>query len=178
MIAASNQNLETKVKERSFRADLFYRLNVIPVRIPPLRDRGRDILLIAKHLIQKITEEASKEPLQLTQGAEELLLKHNWPGNVRELNNVIERTLATCEEEQIQPTHLPFYLFQNKISPGATQRSLLKDVVAKAEKAAILDALKITGFNKVSAAELLGIHRTLLYKKIKKYAISLTPDQG
>lgn len=176
LIAASNQNLEAKVRERSFRADLFYRLNVIPVRIPPLRDRGRDILLIARHFIEKITEDANKKPLRLTHGAEELLLNHSWPGNVRELNNVIERTMATCEEDQVQPTHLPFYLFQNKILPGAPQHSLLKDVVAKAEKAAIIDALKITGYNKVNAAELLGIHRTLLYKKIRKYALSLNPD--
>lgn len=176
LIAASNQDLEAKVKERTFRADLYYRLNVIPVQIPPLRERERDILLIAQHFLKNITEETSKQKLAITDSAEELLFNHQWPGNVRELNNVIERTVATCEEDLISPADLPFYLFQNKISPGRINQSLLKEVVTKAEKTAIQDALRITDYNKMNAADLLGIHRTLLYKKIKKYRISLRPE--
>jgi PAS domain S-box-containing protein len=175
LIAASNQDLDAKVKERAFRADLFYRLNVMPVHIPPLRERADDILLIARHLIKKISEETRQHELTLTYGAEELLTRHSWPGNVRELNNVIERTVATCEGEQITPADLPFYLHKSSADPGIIQRSLLKEVVAKAEKAAIQDALKMTDYNKMSAANLLGIHRTLLYKKIRKYRIPLTP---
>ena len=176
LIAASNQDLDLKVKERAFRADLFYRLNVMLVHIPPLRERGEDILKIAQHLIRKITEETRQQELSLTYGAEELLLRHSWPGNVRELNNVIERTVATCEGDQVTPADLPFYLHKSSGDPAVIQRSLLKEVVAKAEKAAIQDALKMTEYNKKSAANLLGIHRTLLYKKIKKYRISLSPD--
>lgn len=177
LIAASNQDLEAKVKERTFRADLYYRLNVIPVQIPPLRERGDDILLIAKHFLRKIVEDTNQQELTLSANAETLLLNHHWPGNVRELNNVIERTAATCEDERISPADLPFYLLQNKITPGKSDQSLLKDVVTKAEKAAIQDALKMTDYNKVHAADLLGIHRTLLYKKIKKYRIPLRSEQ-
>ncbi len=176
LITASNQDLEVKVKERGFRTDLFYRLNVMHVHIPPLRERNEDILMIARHLIKKITEETRQQELSLTYGAEELLLRHTWPGNVRELNNVIERTVATCEGDQITPADLPFYLHKSSADPSVIQRSLLKEVVAKAEKAAIQDALKMTAYNKKSAARLLGIHRTLLYKKIKKYRISLRPE--
>lgn len=176
LIAASNQDLDVKIKERAFRTDLFYRLNVMPVHIPPLRERSEDISMIAAHLIKKITEETRQQELSLTYGAEQLLQRHSWPGNVRELNNVIERTVATCEGDQITPADLPFYLHKSSADPAVIQRSLLKEVVAKAEKAAILDALKMTGYNKKSAASLLGIHRTLLYKKIKKYRISLSPE--
>jgi PAS domain S-box-containing protein len=176
LIAASNQDLDVKIKERAFRTDLFYRLNVMHVHIPPLRERSEDISMIAAHLIKKITEETRQQELSLTYGAEQLLLRHSWPGNVRELNNVIERTVATCEGDQITPADLPFYLHKSSADPAVIQRSLLKEVVAKAEKAAILDALKMTGYNKKSAASLLGIHRTLLYKKIKKYRISLSPE--
>lgn len=175
LIAASNQDLEAKVEEKTFRADLFYRLNVMPVQIPPLRERGKDVLLIAHHILEKIVEDTSKEELTFTPDAEELLLHHLWPGNVRELNNVVERTAATCEGHQITSADLPFYLHKDKIISGTMQHSLLKEVVAKAEKTAIQDALDLTDYNKARAAELLGIHRTLLYKKIKKYRINLAP---
>ncbi len=175
LIAASNQDLETKVAEKTFRADLFYRLNVMPVHIPPLRERGNDITLIARHILEKIVEDTSKEDLTFTPDAEALLLHHNWPGNVRELNNVIERTAATCEGHRIASADLPFYLHKDKISSGVVQQSLLKEVVAKAEKTAIQDALNLTNYSKVRAADLLGIHRTLLYKKIRKYRITLDP---
>jgi transcriptional regulator with PAS, ATPase and Fis domain len=95
---------------------------------------------------------------------------------VRELNNVIERTLATCKEERVTAADLPFYLHDTLKSVSSSPYSLLKEVVAKAEKLAIEDALKMTEYNKARAAEMLGIHRTLLYKKISKYGISLTPD--
>lgn len=175
LIAASNQDLEAKVEQGLFRADLYYRLNVIPLHIAPLRERGKDILLIARHLLKNITEQADAGEFDLTHGAEELLLSHHWPGNVRELNNVMERTFASCEGDHIASADLPFYLHKNKYVPGLIQRSLLKEVVTKAEKAAIQDALRLTDYNKVKAADLLGIHRTLLYKKIRKYRISLNP---
>lgn len=175
LIAASNQNLEEMVGRGEFRADLFYRLNVVPLHIPPLRTRGQDVLLLARHILLHRAEEAPGRVVDFTPAAEEVLQKHNWPGNVRELNNVLERTLATCEGDLITPADLPFYLHKNQMTVSSIQHSLLKDTVARAEKSAIQDALKITEYNKVQAAELLGIHRTLLYKKIKRYRISLTP---
>ncbi|SHO42600.1 sigma-54 interaction domain-containing protein [Desulfopila aestuarii] len=175
LLAASNQNLEEMVAKGTFRSDLYYRLNVVPLHIPPLRERGRDVLLLADHILQQIVDGTPGREVTFTPAAEELLVRHNWPGNVRELNNVIERTLATCEGDRITPADLPFYLHRNQLAVSPEQHSLLKDVVAKAEKSAIVDALKIAEYNKVKAAEILGIHRTLLYKKISRYGISLIP---
>lgn len=175
LIAASNQDLEAMVDRGEFRADLFYRLNVVPLHIPPLREREEDVVPLAKHLLQQITGDSVNEQVVFTPAAEDLLRKHGWPGNVRELNNVIERTMAIIEGDRITPADLPFYLHKGKETRDRGQSSLLKEVVARAEKIAIQDALKMTDYNKVKTAEILGIHRTLLYKKIAKYNISLLP---
>jgi len=176
LIAASNQDLGGMVERGEFRADLFYRLNVVALHIPPLRERSDDVVVLAKHLLRKICGKTAQQLVDFTPAAEALLKQHSWPGNVRELNNVIERTVATLGGNLITPADLPFYLHRDKESRGNGQSSLLKEVVAKAEKIAIKDALKMTGYHKVKTAELLGIHRTLLYKKITKYNISLIPD--
>ena len=175
LIAASNMDLEEMVERGEFRADLFYRLNVVPLHIPPLRDRADDVVCLARHLLQQIVGDRVQQQVDFAPSAEALLKQHTWPGNVRELNNVIERTMATFEGEHITSADLPFYLHQGKETRGSSQSSLLKEVVAKAEKIAIQDALKMTGYHKVKTAELLGIHRTLLYKKIAKYNIALIP---
>ncbi|WP_136799310.1 sigma-54 interaction domain-containing protein [Desulfosediminicola ganghwensis] len=175
LIAASNQNLEEMVDRGEFRADLYYRLSVVPLHIPPLRERGRDVLLLAHHMLEQNLDEVTGAGLRFSNEAEELLLKHNWPGNARELHNVVERTMATCEESLITPADLPLYLHKNTIGSATIQHSLLKEVVARAEKSAIVDALKMTAYNKAKAADMLGIHRTLLYKKARKYSIPLTP---
>lgn len=172
LLAASNQNLKDMVKAGTFRADLYYRLNVVPIEIPPLRERCQDIIPLSHHLLEKSMEATPREVF-LSPEAEEILTSHDWPGNVRELNNVIERTLATIDEAQIDPRDLPLYLHKGEKPAGTVGKSLLKEVVAKAEKAAISDALKLTNYNKAKASKILGIHRTLLYKKAKKYNISL-----
>lgn len=173
LIAASNQNLKEMVKACTFRADLYYRLNVVPIEIPPLRERIQDIIPLSHHLLEKSMAGTIKE-VSLSPQAEEVLISHDWPGNVRELNNVIERTLATIDEAEIHPRDLPLYLHRGqKTTQSSSGDSLLREVVAKAEKAAITDALKITNYNKTKASKILGIHRTLLYKKAKKYNISL-----
>lgn len=176
LISASNQNLAAMVERGQFRADLFYRLNVVPLHLPPLRERLGDIIPLARHLLTLASEEGLHRGIDFSKEAEAILLHHSWPGNVRELNNVIERTLATNEDETITPADLPFYLHQAKNKSTSTTCSLLKEVVAKAEKAAILDALKMTQHNKAQAALLLGIHRTLLYKKMQKYNLALSVD--
>ena len=176
LIAASNQHLEEMVARGDFRSDLYYRLNVVPLQIPPLRERGRDVLLLARHILLQICSEVPCREVDFTPAAEELLLRHGWPGNVRELNNVVERTLATCEGERIGPADLPFYLHRDQLAASPVQQSLLREVVAKAEKSAIVEALRLNGNNKAKAAEMLGIHRTLLYKKIGRYDIPLIPD--
>jgi transcriptional regulator with PAS, ATPase and Fis domain len=155
--------------EKSFRTDLFYRLNVIPLNIPPLRDRKEDIVPIAKHLLDEITPDSVT--IKIDPQAEEPLKNYNWPGNVRELRNVLERTLASLEGDTIHTYDLPYYL-NTKVTPSnQTRQASLKSSMNTAEKIAILDALKSTDYHKVHAAELLGIHRTLLYKKMKKYGL-------
>lgn len=176
LIAASNQNLKRMVGEGTFRADLFYRLNVMPIEIPPLKDRKDDIVPLAHHLLERISHEAAAPEMQISKEAEAILENHEWPGNVRELSNVIERTFATKDGDTIHTSDLPMYLHQALPPKAAPSQSLLRDVVARAEKAAIQDALKVTSYNKVQAADLLGIHRTLLYKKIRKYKISLSKN--
>lgn len=175
LIAASNRNLEEMVANGQFRADLYYRLNVVPIEIPPLRMRRPDIVPLARHLLQQISSETTVINRKFSKEAEKLLEHHDWPGNVRELNNVIERTVAAFDGEVIKPYDLPFYLHQCPNPKGKPSCALLKEVVAKAEKNAILDALKITGYNKAQTADILGIHRTLLYKKMRKYNIELDP---
>lgn len=174
LIAASNQDLAKMVTEGSFRADLYYRLNVVPVEIPPLRKRNEDVIPLAHHLLGEICEANGVTHKKFTKEAEQLLEGHSWPGNVRELNNVIERTLASIENDTILPHDLPLYLHQGNTQLPVHGSSLLKEVVAKAEKNAIIDALEITAYNKVQAAEILGIHRTLLYKKARKHGIPLS----
>jgi len=173
LIAATNQNLDEMLADRRFRKDLFYRLNVIPLHIPPLRKRRSDIIPIAEHLLRQLTREASLTEIKIDQDAEEALKSYDWPGNVRELSNVLERTMASLEGSVIHRHELPFYFHRDQNKITANCQTSIKEVHARAEKKAILFALKETGNNKVQAAKLLGIHRTLLYKKMKKYEISL-----
>lgn len=179
LIAASNQDLEGMVERGEFRADLYYRLNVVPLHIPPLRERGDDVVLLAEHLLAGAAERTQYGLSTFSESANNLLKSHNWPGNVRELDNVIERTSATFSGDEITVSDLPLYLHKYQAETNRVrEHSLLKEVVAKAEKTAIRDALQVTDYNKVKAAEMLGIHRTLLYKKIRKYNISLIPEAG
>jgi transcriptional regulator with PAS, ATPase and Fis domain len=178
LIVATNQNLDDMVVDRRFRKDLFYRLNVIPLHIPPLRERKEDIVPIAKHLLDQMAEEASLPEIHLHGDAEEALCRYDWPGNIRELTNVLERVLSALEGDTICRDDLPFYLLRSQIKPIKPGPSGLRDIQHRAEKETILHALKAARNNKARAAKLLGIHRTLLYKKIKKHALSVISDLG
>jgi PAS domain S-box-containing protein len=173
VIAATNQNLEEMMTDGRFRKDLFYRLNVIPLHIPPLRDRRSDIIPIARNLLKQMAQEAILFEFKLDKEAHKALRNYEWPGNVRELSNVLERVMSTLEGGTIYLKDLPFYIYGGrKISPKNSQ-AFLKEVQTKTEKEAIRYALIETNNNKAKAAEMLGIHRTLLYKKIKKYNLPL-----
>jgi PAS domain S-box-containing protein len=176
LIAATNQNLEEMVSAGIFRKDLFYRLNVIPLHIPSLRNRRTDIVHIASHLLNKLSQEAAMLNVKMAPDAERALADYDWPGNVRELSNVLERALSSIEGDTIEPEHLPFYVRRESLSAQATEYTSIRATQAKAEKSAILRALEETANNKTRAAELLGIHRTLLYKKMKKHAIAVRRD--
>jgi len=177
LISATNQNLEMLLEQKRFRKDLFYRLNVIPLHIPPLKERQADILAIARHLLEQMAREASLLDVKLSEEAQQILFDHAWPGNVRELSNVLERTLSFLEGDVIHAEDLPFYLRRGR-SEGKPSGTLnIRDVRAGAEKKAILEALKASRNNKAAAARALGIHRTLLYKKIQQYRIETEPSR-
>jgi len=174
LMAATNQNLERMVAEKRFRQDLFYRLNVFPLAIPPLRERPADILAIGRHLLHQMASEATLAEVHLSPEAAEALLGYDWPGNVRELSNVLERALATIDGAVIQLEDLPFHL-RHRRAGERTPLSSLREHQTKAEKDALRRALREAGYNKAQAARLLGIHRTLLYKKLRKYGLPLQP---
>jgi len=176
LIAASNQNLEEMLNDGRFRKDLFYRLNVIPIHITPLRKRRSDIVLTARHLLRNLAQEATMSGIRLDKSTEDVLKKSDWPGNVRELSNVLERALSSIDGDIIEIKDLPFYLTRDRQKSIKTNQSSIREAQAKAEKEAILYALEETNYNKAKAAGLLCIHRTLLYKKMKKYSIALQPN--
>ena len=176
IIAATNQDLDQMMAEGRFRKDLFYRLNVVPINIPPLRKRKNDIIPTAEYLLKQLAAEANLAEIRMDKSAQAVLRSYQWPGNVRELSNVLERTLSAFNGEAIGLADLPFYLHQDRKPLSEKGLSSLKAVQARMERESICSALEQTGYNKVKAAELLGIHRTLLYKKIKKYAIPLEKE--
>ncbi|KPJ77436.1 MAG: Fis family transcriptional regulator [Deltaproteobacteria bacterium SG8_13] len=175
LIAATNQDLEEMISDGRFRKDLYYRLNVISLQITPLRQRKSDIIPIARHLLHDLAREATLPDIRMNGDTEQALRRHPWPGNVRELSNVLERALSKLEGDTITPRDLPLYLARKPDETGPVNPTSIKAIQARAEKEAILQALEETGFNKVRAADLLGIHRTLLYKKMKKHGIALQP---
>ena len=176
VIAASNQPLEELVREKKFREDLFYRLNIFRIELPPLRDIPEDIPLIARHLVDELNEALGTAVNGMSDEAMYIFQRYSWPGNIRELRNVLERTVIVNRHGEIRKNHLPLYLLQNELElnedllkfkeefPGK-----LEQVMQEAEKALILKALEMTNNNKRQAAQLLGIHRSALYQKLKKY---------
>jgi len=175
LIAASNQDLEKMLEDGRFRKDLYYRLNVIPLHIPPLRERKEDIIPTALSMLEQISNDASIAGIALDVQAERAMLKYDWPGNGRELSNVLERILSSLSGDIIHLCDLPFYLYRSgKQLPGSGRKSL-RTIQASAEREAIRYALESTNYNKAKAAGLLGIHRTALYKKMKKFNLPLGP---
>jgi PAS domain S-box-containing protein len=173
VIAATNQNLELMMADGRFRKDLFYRLNVMPLHIPPLRERKTDIVHIAEWMLNQMAAEANLAEVKVDIEAQKALKNYGWPGNVRELSNVLERIMSALEGNTIHLKDLPFYLYPKSTVSLEQDGSSLKDVQARTESETIRHALKISNNNKAKASKMLGIHRTLLYKKMKKYDIPL-----
>jgi transcriptional regulator with GAF, ATPase, and Fis domain len=180
VIAATNQRLEQAIREKRFREDLYYRLNVIPIEVPPLRDRREDIPLLVSHFLNGATEEKKLGPCTLTAEALALLVRHDWPGNVRELENLIERLVVLKGEGEIGMAELPEPLRAGTSTGAHTgpretlpQAGLsFHEVVDRFEADLILQALERTHWNKNQAARLLGLNRTTLLEKIKKKGLS------
>ncbi|MDQ7093151.1 sigma 54-interacting transcriptional regulator [Desulfosporosinus sp. PR] len=178
VIAATHRDLEKMMGAGEFRRDLYYRLNVFTVTIPPLREREKDVLLLSEHLLAKFQRELGSTLKGLDRGVVELFQLYAWPGNVRELQNAIERAINVAEDEVIHLEDLPLYLQDLESRRVDTSLRPLALELAGAERRAILKALKTANGNKSKAAEYLGIHRTNLYRKMEKFGLVGANDAG
>ncbi len=169
IIAATNKNLQDEIEKGNFRQDLYYRLNVIELYVPSLRERIEDIPLLAEFFIKKFAAEKKIEPKEITNEAMNILMSYSWPGNVRELENLIERLMIMVPDNKILPKHIPYPI--NKTTTESDALLSLKEAKEEFEKEYISKVLKITHWNISQASKLLGIERSYLHKKIKKHNI-------
>jgi len=173
VVTATNRNLEELIAEGKFREDLYYRINVVSLNIPPLRERLDDLELLVDYFVKRFNKQFGQNVKGVAQDVMNIFYNHDWPGNIRELENVVERAFNVLDGDMIQKKHLPLYL--QKISLHKNQRVStggLPELVEEAEKEAILEALSAANGNKMRAAKLLGISRAGLYKKLKRYKIN------
>ena len=169
VIAATNRNLAEEVQQGRFREDLFYRLNVIEIRLPPLRERREDIPLLVEHFVQRISSQLDKDVGGISAEALKLLIAYDWPGNVRELENVIERAIVSCRNGTLEEQD---FSWLQRPAPS-TQGWVVPDVpLDELERRAIVAALERTHGNVKEASAALGIDRSTLYDKLKRYAIA------
>lgn len=171
IVAASNVSLKELMLNGVFREDLYYRLNVVNIRVPPLRERKEDIPLLADSLLERLNKQMGMCVPGLSSNAKEHLKQYDWPGNVRELRNVIERAMNVAWSETITWQHLkPYFKSQPEGELwGIADKMSIRKKKYELEQETIKEALEITGGNRSKAAELLQISRGMLYKKIKKY---------
>jgi Nif-specific regulatory protein len=170
IIAATSKNLEQAVEDETFRGDLYYRLNVFPIYLPPMRERRTDILMLADHFLENYARENSKDIRRFSTPAIDMLMQYHWPGNVRELENCIERAVLLCEGGVVRSYHLPPTLQTGEQSDTVPSRSL-DDAVASLEREMIIDALKNTRGNMATAAKLLQTTVRKFTYKAKKYQV-------
>ena len=185
IIVATNKDLQRQVEQSKFRDDLYYRLNVINIHMPPLRDRKEDIPSLVEHFLAKHRYSATAQPAAISEEAIRRLMEYNWPGNVRELENVIERAVVLSRGQIITSRELPFGEHEagegEEGEPGddvKADSSFFKKSVAQFEKDLIMKALRDANGNRSKAAEMLGIYRRLLYAKIKEYGLEGYPPKG
>ncbi len=171
IITATNRNLETLLNEGKIREDLYYRLNVFPILVPPLRERKTDIMLLVDHFIEKYSTEHEKKIVRISTTATDMLMAYHWPGNVRELENCIERAIILSTDGAIESYHLPPNL---QISDGLAwheARGTLKNIIANMERDVIVEELKRTRGNMAQAARSLGITERMIGLRVEKYKI-------
>jgi DNA-binding NtrC family response regulator len=167
IVAATNRDLQKGIEKRTFREDLYFRLNVIEIKIPALRERIEDIAILSTFFINRLNKELHKNVQNVSVDVLHLLQSHNWPGNVRELENVIERAMIFCDGETIEPSHLPAMFTMGTTSVSMT----LKDSVAEFERKHIRSVLSITNGDKKEAAKHLGLGVSSLYRKISELGL-------
>jgi transcriptional regulator with PAS, ATPase and Fis domain len=165
LVCATNQDLEQMVAEGKFRDDLYYRINVVTVHLPPLRERKEDIPVLARHFLEKYSLQMNRPFRDISPEATELLIRYPWPGNIRELANAVERALVVGKPPLVRPEDLPLSLGRETAAPAG-------DSLAEIEKAHIRAILERTGWNISRAARILDIDRVTLYNKIRKYELS------
>lgn len=171
IIASTNKNLEQNMKEGKFREDLYYRLQVVPITVPPLRERRDDIMPLALHFMEMFNREFKKNVHKISSEAEKRLLEYPWPGNIRELKNVIERAILLESEEELLPEHLLLPEMEMRPERFGVQEAPDNLSISAIEKRHIDEVLNTVNWNKNKAAKLLEIDRTTLYTKIKRYKL-------
>ncbi len=170
IITATNRDLEGLIKENKFREDLYYRLNVFPIHVPPLRERKTDIPLLADYFVEKYSKANMKEVLRISTPAIDMLMSYHWPGNVRELENCMERAVLLSSDKVIHSHHLPPTL-QTAQASGTSSTGALDTTLDSMERDLLLDALKSSGGNKAKAARALGISERVMGLRVKKHQI-------
>jgi two-component system nitrogen regulation response regulator NtrX len=175
VIAATNKNLQEEIERGNFREDLFYRLNVIPFHVPPLKERAEDIPLLADHFLKEFTTAYGRKPKELTPEAYRVLQEYHWPGNVRELRNLMERMVIMNPQVRIDARHIPLPRARPSAERPSEGFGSLQEVRAAVEKEYILRKLDETNGNVTRAAELLGLERSNLYRKMK--ALGIAPKE-
>jgi len=172
IVAATNRDLENEVREKRFREDLYYRINVVKVDVPPLRARGGDVLHLATHFLRQFADRSGKPSLSLSERAAERLMAYEWPGNVRELENTIEHAVALARFEQVTVEDLPEklrgYLAGSFVAAANDPTEIV--TMEELERRYLLRVFKLVGNNKSRAAEILGIDRRTMYRKLERYA--------
>src|SRR4249920_1052996 len=171
VVASTNKNLEEEIERGNFREDLFYRLNVIPFFVPPLRDRREDIPQLAEHFLREFTTAYGRKPKELTPEAYRVLTEYHWPGNVRELKNLIERIVILNPQVRVDARHIPLTATRKQQERPLEHFGSLQEVREAAERDYILKKLEETNGNVTRTAELLGLERSNLYRKMKTLGI-------
>ncbi len=171
LIAATNRDLDEEIKRGTFRGDLFYRLNVIALQLPPLRERREDIPLLAEHFLHRSGEQAKEEPKRLTPVATEVLQSYDWPGNVRELENALERAVILTRGSVIDVDAFPDRVVERKSRPLISDAPPANPTLDAVERAYIMWVLQSEGGNKTRAADILGIDPSTLYRKLSRYGV-------
>ena len=173
IVTATNQDLEKKIREGAFREDLYYRLNVVSIRIPPLRERKEDVSPLVEHFINLYCNENNRDKLEISKEAFDKLMKYNYPGNIRELENIIERAVVLTRGDTITLNDLPIHVrgFQEELSRPVLGKGTLPEQVEAVEQELIYDALRESSGNQTKAGKLLGITERNLRYKLKKYNI-------
>jgi len=171
VVAATNRDLDEEIRAGNFRSDLYYRLNVIALHLPPLRQRQEDIPLLAEHFLHRIAVARNETPKRLTAAATPVLLEYAWPGNVRELENALERSVILTPGEEIDVDSLPERVTERRAEPLVSTRTPPNPTLEAVERAYIMWVLQSEGGNKSRAAEVLGIDPSTLYRKLSRYGL-------